>query len=72
MTISKGIKEKISALSDGELSEFETRRVLEEIQNNPQLRDYWKKLQISKFIKVSLSPKNIWILLKKIQSYRSL
>ena len=24
MTISKGIKEKISALSDGELSEFET------------------------------------------------
>ena len=48
MTISKGIKEKISALSDGELSEFETRRVLEEIQNNPQLRDYWKKLQISK------------------------
>ena len=48
MTISKGIKEKISALSDGELSEFETRRVLEEIQNNPQLRDYWKKIQISK------------------------
>ena len=48
MTISKGIKEKISALSDGELSEFETRRVLEEIQTNPQLRDYWKKLQISK------------------------
>tara|TARA_Y100001970_G_scaffold128669_1_gene158812 strand:- start:273 stop:977 length:705 start_codon:yes stop_codon:yes gene_type:complete len=48
MTISKGIKEKISALSDGELSEFETRRVLEEIKNNPQLRDYWKKLQISK------------------------
>ena len=26
MTISEGIKEKISALSDGELSEFETRR----------------------------------------------
>ena len=48
MTISKGIKEKISALSDGELSEFETRRVLEEIQNNPKLRDYWKRLQISK------------------------
>ena len=31
MTISKGIKEKISALSDGELSDFETRRVLDEI-----------------------------------------
>ena len=48
MTISKGIKEKISALSDGELSDFETRRVLDEININPELRDYWKKLQISK------------------------
>tara|TARA_Y100001970_G_C14036814_1_gene751557 strand:+ start:220 stop:924 length:705 start_codon:yes stop_codon:yes gene_type:complete len=48
MTISKGIKEKISALSDGELSDFETRRVLEEINSNPELREYWKKLQISK------------------------
>ena len=48
MTISKGIKEKLSALSDGELSEFETRRVLEEIKSNPELREYWKKLQISK------------------------
>jgi len=48
MTISKGIKEKISALSDGELSDFETRRVLDEININPELREYWKKLQISK------------------------
>ena len=48
MTISKGIKEKVSALSDGELSDFETRRVLEEINSNPELREYWKKLQISK------------------------
>ena len=48
MTISKGIKEKISALSDGELSDFETRRVLEEINSNPELREYWKKLHISK------------------------
>ncbi len=48
MTISKGIKEKISALSDGELSDFETRRVLVEINNNPELRAYWRKLQISK------------------------
>ena len=48
MTISKGIKEKISALSDGELSDFETRRVLDEIDINPELREYWKKLQISK------------------------
>ena len=48
MTISKGIKEKVSALSDGELSDFETRRVLDEININPELREYWKKLQISK------------------------
>ena len=48
MTISKGIKEKISALSDGELSDFETRRVLEEINGNPELKEYWKKLHISK------------------------
>ena len=48
MTISKGIKDKISALSDGELSDFETRRVLDEININPELREYWKKLQISK------------------------
>tara|TARA_Y100001970_G_scaffold175896_1_gene214463 strand:+ start:1061 stop:1765 length:705 start_codon:yes stop_codon:yes gene_type:complete len=48
MTISKGIKEKLSALSDGELSDFETRRVLDEININPELREYWKKLQISK------------------------
>jgi len=48
MTISKGIKEKISALSDGELSDFETRRVLDEININPELREYWKKIQISK------------------------
>jgi len=48
MTISKGIKEKISALSDGELSDFETRRVLDEIDNNPELRDYWRTVQVSK------------------------
>ena len=48
MTISQGIKEKISALSDGELSDFETRRVLDEININPELREYWKKLQTSK------------------------
>ena len=48
MTISKGIKEKISALSDGELSDFETRRVLEEIKNNPELREYWRTIQVSK------------------------
>jgi hypothetical protein len=46
--MNEGIKERISALVDGELSEFEARRVLEEIETKPELRDYWTKLQITK------------------------
>ena len=46
--MNEGIKERISALVDGELSEFEIRRVLEEIETKPELRDYWNKLQITK------------------------
>ena len=46
--MNEGIKERISALVDGELSEFEARRILEEIEANPELRDYWLRLQISK------------------------
>ena len=46
--MNEAIKERISALVDGELSEFEARRVLEEIETKPELRDYWNKLQITK------------------------
>jgi len=46
--MNEGIKERISALVDGELSEFEARRVLEEIETKAELRDYWNKLQITK------------------------
>ena len=46
--MNEGIRERISALADGELSEFEARRVLEEIETNLELRDYWNKLQITK------------------------
>ena len=46
--MNEGIKERISTLVDGELSEFEARRVLEEIETKPELRDYWNKLQITK------------------------
>ena len=46
--MNQGIKERISAMADGELSEFEVRRVLEEIEANPEFRDYWMKLQIAK------------------------
>tara|TARA_Y100000590_G_scaffold121738_2_gene139398 strand:- start:6539 stop:7243 length:705 start_codon:yes stop_codon:yes gene_type:complete len=46
--MNEGIKERISALVDGELSEFEVRRVLEEIETSQELRDYWERLQITK------------------------
>ena len=41
--MTEGIKERISALIDGELSEFEVRRVLD-----PELKEYWSKLHISR------------------------
>ena len=38
------MKEKISALADGELSDFETRRILSEISSNPEYREFWKNI----------------------------
>ena len=46
--MTEGIKERMSALIDGELSEFEVRRVLEEIESDPELKEYWSKLHISR------------------------
>ena len=46
--MNENIKERISALADGELSEFEVRRVLEEIEKEQALRDYWDLLQITR------------------------
>lgn len=46
--MNKGIKERISALVDGELSEFEVRRVLEEIELDEDLKEYWLSLQITR------------------------
>jgi hypothetical protein len=46
--MNENIKEKISALADGELSEFEVRRVLDEIEKEPDLRNYWDLLQITR------------------------
>ena len=40
MSDNKNMKEKISALADGELSDFETRRILAEISSNHQYRDF--------------------------------
>ena len=46
--MNENIKEKISALADGKLSEFEVRRVLDEIEKEPELRNYWDLLQITR------------------------
>lgn len=46
--MNEGIKERISALIDGELSEFEVRRVLEEIESDPKLKEYWSSLHVSR------------------------
>jgi len=43
----QAIKERISALMDGEVSEFEARRVLNELEKDPSLREYWMTLQLS-------------------------
>jgi negative regulator of sigma E activity len=48
MSNNKNMKEKISALADGELSDFETRRILTEISSNPQYRDFWRSIQQTK------------------------
>ena len=61
--MNEAIKERISALADGELSEFETRRVLEEINSNPELKDYWTRLQI---IKSSFKDQSLGFLSKDI------
>jgi len=41
----ENMKEKISALADGELSDFEVRRVLTEIEKNPEYRKFWQNIQ---------------------------
>ena len=48
MTDNKNMKEKISALADGELSEFEVRRILDEISTNPDYREFWRNIHITK------------------------
>ena len=48
MIENKIMKEKISALADGELSDFETRRILSEISSNPEYREFWKNIHQGK------------------------
>ena len=48
MNDNKVMREKISALADGELSEFETRRILNEIEHNPAYREFWRNIHLVK------------------------
>ena len=61
--MNESIKERMSALIDGELSEFEVRRVLEEIESNQELREYWTRLQI---IRAGLKDESLNLLDKDI------
>ena len=40
------IEHRLSALLDGETSEFETRRLIEEINKNPGIKDLWIRMNI--------------------------
>ena len=51
--MNKAIKERISALLDGELSEFETRRVIEEIKDDPHLKQYWSSRRYFRILKIN-------------------
>tara|TARA_Y100001970_G_scaffold294213_1_gene448638 strand:- start:36308 stop:37003 length:696 start_codon:yes stop_codon:yes gene_type:complete len=61
MGVNRNMKEKLSALSDGELSDFETRRLLDEIDRDPELIDFWNKINLVKDLinKSELTHKNI-------------
>ena len=46
MNDNKVMREKISALADGELSEFATRRILSEIKQNPAYSEFWRNIHL--------------------------
>ena len=74
MIKNKIMKEKISALADGELSDFETRRILSEISSNPEYREFWKNIhqgkealnKESEFLDVDISNR-VSLVLDKVQ-----
>ena len=41
------IEHRLSALLDGETSEFETRRVVEEINKNPEIKNLFRRISSS-------------------------
>jgi len=44
--VSERLKESLSAVMDGEADEFELRRVLDELDRNPQLQDAWDRYHV--------------------------
>ena len=56
------IEHRLSALLDGETSEFETRRLVEEINKNPEIKNLWIRMNKTKSLltaEIDFSPRNI-------------
>lgn len=56
------IEHRLSALLDGETSEFETRRLIEEINRSPEIKNLWIRMNKTKSLltaDIDFSPRNI-------------
>ena len=56
------IEHRLSALLDGEASEFETRRLVEEINGNPEIKNLWIRMNRTKSLltaEIDFSSRNI-------------
>ena len=56
------IEHRLSALLDGETSEFETRRLIEEINRSPEIKNLWIRMNKTKSLltaEIDFSPRNI-------------
>ena len=56
------IEHRLSALLDGETSEFETRRLIEEINRSPEIKNLWIRMNKTKSLLtavIDFSPRNI-------------
>ena len=56
------IEHRLSALLDGETSEFETRRLIEEINRSPEIKNLWIRMNKTKSLlnaEIDFSTRNI-------------
>ena len=56
------IEHRLSALLDGETSEFETRRLIEQINRSSEIKNLWIRMNKTKSLltaEIDFSPKNI-------------